>query len=133
MERKHTALDRLAPRLSGKPLRVELRHAQDRLAAQIQRLQQVGGQLTLSPRRHWEQLGKLLETLSYRNVLARGYALVQDEAGQVVSSRAAAGPGDGLRLTFVDGELGVTVNGAPVGRRKSPRSGSDDGSQESLF
>ena len=133
MERKHTALERLTPRLSDKPLRVELRHAQERLAAQMQRLQQVGGQLTLAPRRHWEQLGKLLETLSYRNVLARGYALVQDEAGQVVSSRAAAGPGDGLRLTFADGELGVTVNGAPVGRRKSPRSGQDDGSQESLF
>jgi exodeoxyribonuclease VII large subunit len=133
MERKHTALDRLAPRLSAKPLQVDLRHAQERLAAQIQRLQQVGTQLTLSPRRQWEQLSKLLETLSYHSVLARGYALVQDEAGQVVSSREAAGPGDGLRLTFADGELGVTVNGAPSVRRKLTRSGPDDGSQESLF
>ena len=133
MERKHTALDRLLPRLSGKPLRVDLRHAQERLAAQNQRFHQVGGQLTVSPRRQLEQLGKLLETLSYHSVLARGYALVQDETGQVVSSREAAGPGERLRLTFADGELGVTVNGAPAVRRKPTRSGPNEGSQESLF
>jgi exodeoxyribonuclease VII large subunit len=133
LERKRTVLDRLAPRLSDKALRVDLRHAQDRLGSQIQRLQQVGTQLTLSPRRHWEQLSKLLETLSYRSVLARGYALVQDEAGRIVSSRTSVGPGEGLQLTFADGEVGVTVNGAPSARRKSPRTGPDDGSQESLF
>ena len=133
MERKHTALDRLLPRLSGKPLRVDLRHAQERLAAQNQRFHQVGGQLTVLPRRQLEQLSKLLETLSYHSVLARGYALVQDETGQVVSSREAAGPGEGLRLTFADGELGVTVNGAPAVRRKPTRSGPNEGSQESLF
>ena len=133
MERKHTALDRLLPRLSGKPLRVDLRHAQERLAAQNQRFHQVAGQLTVLPRRQLEQLGKLLETLGYHSVLARGYALVQDETGQVVSSREAAGPGEGLRLTFADGELGVTVNGAPAVRRKPTRSGPNEGSQESLF
>jgi exodeoxyribonuclease VII large subunit len=133
LERKQAALARVRPRLSDKPLRAELRHAESRLAPFGQRLGQAGRVLTTDRRQQLEQLGKLLETLSYRNVLARGYALVQDEAGEVVSSQAGARPGDALRLTFADGEVGVTVAGAPPVRRKPVRPGPDDGSQESLF
>ncbi|MNW21207.1 hypothetical protein D3C71_2219900 [compost metagenome] len=51
----------------------------------------------------------------------------------MISSQAAARPGEALKLTFADGEVGVTVAGAPAARRKPARSGPDDGSQESLF
>lgn len=133
IERKQTALARLGPRLSDKPLRAELRHEADRLATQGNRLSQISLQLTRAPRQRWEQLDKLLETLSYHSVLARGYALVQNADGAVVSSKDAAGPGEGLKLTFADGELAVTVGGAPAPRRKSPKPGPDEGTQESLF
>ena len=133
LERKQTALARLLPRLSDKPLRAELRHAQGRLSPLGARLDSAAAQGTQTRRAQWEQLGKLLETLSYRNVLARGYALVQDEAGQIVTTQAAARPGEALTLSFADGEVGVVVAGAPVARRKSTRPGPDDGSQESLF
>ncbi|MCP8884941.1 exodeoxyribonuclease VII large subunit [Devosia sp. XJ19-1] len=133
LERKQTALARLLPRLSAQPLRAELRHARGQLSPLDQRLGQAGSQLTLGRRQQLGQLGKLLETLSYRNVLARGYALVQDEAGNVISSQANARPGDALNLTFADGEVGVVVAGAPALRRKPSRSGPDNGSQESLF
>jgi exodeoxyribonuclease VII large subunit len=133
LERKQAALARLVPRLSDKPLRAELRHAQSRIAPLGARLDAAAGQSAQARRSHWAQLGKLLETLSYRNVLARGYALVQDEAGQIVTSQADARPGEALKLSFADGEVGVVVAGAPPARRKPSRSGPDDGSQESLF
>ena len=133
LERKQGLLARLLPRLTVQPLRAELRHARGQLGPLGQRLDQAGAQLTTGRRQQLVQLSKLLETLSYRNVLARGYALVQDEAGKVISSQAAARPGEALKLTFADGEVGVTVAGAPAARRKPARSGPDDGSQESLF
>jgi exodeoxyribonuclease VII large subunit len=57
-------------------------------------------------------LGKLLESLSYRRVLERGFALVRDAAGQPVFSAAGAAPGTGLRIEFSDGALDATVTGA---------------------
>ncbi len=132
-ERKHAVLARLLPRLSDKPLRAELRHARASLVPLDQRLGQAGSQLTVQRGQQLVQLGKLLETLSYRNVLARGYALVQDSAGHVVTSQADTGPGDALKLTFADGEVAVTVAGAPPVRRKATRPDPDAGSQESLF
>lgn len=131
-ERKHTALARVLPRLSPQPLQADLRQANSHLKQFEQRLTLAGGQLTQGRRQQVEQLTKLMETLSYRNVLARGYALVQDEAGQIVTSKDGAKPGDSLKLTFVDGDLAATVSGSPPIKRKPSRN-PDGGGQESLF
>ena len=98
-----------------------------------QRLDALPERITAERRQTLAQLAKLLETLSYRSVLARGYALVQGEGGEVVSSAAALKPGDAVRLTFADGEVGANIAGAPPQRRKQSKTSPDDGSQESLF
>lgn len=133
LERKRTLFGRVAPRLTPQPLRAELRQAQGQLAPLGQRLGQMPGRITSDRRQALTQLTKLLDTLSYRSVLARGYALVQDEAGDVVSSVAALKPGDAIKLTFADGEVGASVAGSPPQRKKPARGPSDGGSQESLF
>ncbi|PXA97417.1 exodeoxyribonuclease VII large subunit [Nostoc sp. 3335mG] len=133
IERKATQLGRLAPRLSLQPIRSELRQLQAELAPLARRLSQVPERMTAERRQRLAQVSKLLETLGYRSVLARGYALVQDESGGVVTSAAATRPGEALRLTFADGEIGATVAGAPAVKRKPGRGPTDDGSQESLF
>ncbi|RYG25762.1 MAG: hypothetical protein EON93_21935 [Burkholderiales bacterium] len=133
LERKRTQFVRLAPRLSPQPLRAELRQLQGQLGPLTQRLALAPDRITVERRQKLEQLEKLLKTLSYHSVLARGYALVQDEAGDVVSGASGLKPGDALKLTFADGEVGANVAGAPPLKRKTPRSPSDDGSQESLF
>jgi exodeoxyribonuclease VII large subunit len=132
LERKHAALARLLPRLSPQPLRAELRQSASALAQAVRAFDATGTRQIEPRRQRLDQLEKLLETLSYRNVLARGYALVQDEAGAIVTSAAAVGPGDGLRLTFADGDVGAVVAGSPPAKRKPPRPQSD-GTQESLF
>jgi exodeoxyribonuclease VII large subunit len=54
--------------------------------------------------------GQLLGALSYRGVLARGFALVRDEQGLAVHAAAAIGPGARLNLEFADGHVGATAN-----------------------
>ncbi|MBS0530525.1 MAG: exodeoxyribonuclease VII large subunit [Proteobacteria bacterium] len=53
--------------------------------------------------------GQLLSAFSYRGVLARGFALVRDDAGQTVRTVSAVGPGARLSLEFADGRVAVTA------------------------
>jgi exodeoxyribonuclease VII large subunit len=52
---------------------------------------------------------QLLAALSYRSVLARGFALVRDEHGHPVHAAAAIGPGARLDLEFADGRVAATA------------------------
>jgi exodeoxyribonuclease VII large subunit len=54
--------------------------------------------------------GQLLGALSYRSVLARGFALVRDEAGHAMHAAAGIGPGARLDLEFSDGRVGATAD-----------------------
>ncbi|THD66046.1 MAG: exodeoxyribonuclease VII large subunit [Bradyrhizobium sp.] len=54
--------------------------------------------------------GQLLAALSYRGVLARGFALVRDEQGFAVRAAAAIGPGARLNLEFADGRVAATAD-----------------------
>ncbi|SHN68401.1 exodeoxyribonuclease VII large subunit [Bradyrhizobium erythrophlei] len=54
--------------------------------------------------------GQLLNALSYRGVLARGFALVRDEAGHPLHARADIAPGERMSLEFSDGQVGVTAD-----------------------
>jgi exodeoxyribonuclease VII large subunit len=67
--------------------------------------------------RHLERLahnGKLLEALSYRAVLARGFALVRDADGQPLFTAAVAAASPHLDIEFADGRVAAQVlPGAP--------------------
>jgi exodeoxyribonuclease VII large subunit len=65
-------------------------------------------QRSLEMQRHRVALlaGKL-DLLSPLSVLGRGYALVKDEEGNLVSKAAAVKEGQNLNLRFEDGEVGV--------------------------
>jgi exodeoxyribonuclease VII large subunit len=84
-----------------------------------------------------ERAGQLLTALSYRGVLARGFALVRDREGQPLRSAAVIAPGQRLDIEFTDGRVGALAEGsrpieqlAPIRRRR--RTASDPG-QGSLF
>ncbi|MGB3505758.1 MAG: exodeoxyribonuclease VII large subunit, partial [Xanthobacteraceae bacterium] len=68
--------------------------------------------------------GKLLSTLSYKSVLARGFALVRDEAGHALRNAAAIAPGMRLDLEFADGRVAAIADGDPATappRREPPK------------
>jgi exodeoxyribonuclease VII large subunit len=77
-------------------------------------------------------LGHRLENLSYKRVLARGFALVRDEKGEAVTRAAAAVPGMAVALEFQDGQIGATIAGSSAapsaaGRKpERPRQGKDE-------
>jgi exodeoxyribonuclease VII large subunit len=54
--------------------------------------------------------GKLLAALSYRGVLARGFALVRDEHGHAVHAAASIGPSAHLTIEFADGRVGASAD-----------------------
>ncbi|MDE2376212.1 exodeoxyribonuclease VII large subunit [Bradyrhizobium sp.] len=54
--------------------------------------------------------GQLLAALSYRSVLARGFALVRDEQGHPLHSADAVGPSARLEIEFADGRVAATAD-----------------------
>jgi exodeoxyribonuclease VII large subunit len=69
-----------------------------------------------------EHAGKLLTALSYRGVLARGFALVRDERGAAVRAAAAVAPGANLTLEFTDGRVEATVDDGRAAARPPQQS-----------
>ncbi|WP_315721787.1 MULTISPECIES: exodeoxyribonuclease VII large subunit [unclassified Bradyrhizobium] len=56
-----------------------------------------------------DHAGQLLTALSYRSVLARGFALVRDEAGHPLHQAASIGPNAALSIEFADGVVAATA------------------------
>jgi exodeoxyribonuclease VII large subunit len=54
--------------------------------------------------------GQLLAALSYRSVLARGFALVRDAQGLAVHAAGAVSPGEHLSIEFADGRVAATAD-----------------------
>jgi len=84
-----------------------------------------------------ERAGQLLTALSYRGVLARGFALVRDKEGQPLRNVAAITPGQRLDIEFTDGRVGALAEGSrplevapPIRRRRRM---TPDPGQGSLF
>ena len=62
-----------------------------------------------------------LEALSYNAVLARGFALVRDSAGEPLTRAAEVAPGARLSISFADGQVAATAEGeAPKRSRPKP-------------
>ncbi|HEV7291520.1 MAG TPA: exodeoxyribonuclease VII large subunit, partial [Devosia sp.] len=132
VERKRALFEAIGPKLSPTALRAELRHSSGQLAPLTARFAN-SIRLTLADRRNTlTQSAKLLDSLSYKSVLARGYAVVKDAEGQLVHSKAALSPGDLVSLEFGDGSVDATVAGSPPLRKKA-NTPSGEATQESLF
>jgi exodeoxyribonuclease VII large subunit len=132
VERKRAQFDAVGPKLSPNALRAELRHSQSQLAPLAARLR-TGIAIELGERRNaLTQASKLLDSLSYKSVLARGYAVIKDTEGHLIHERAVLSPGDMVAIEFADGEVSATIAGSPAIKKK-PRPQPNGDSQESLF
>ena len=77
-----------------------------------------------------ETADRLRETLGYKETLARGYAVVRDGSGSLVTSKARATQAQGLEIEFADGALRLgsgARNGAKTTVKTTPKA-SDQGS-----
>jgi exodeoxyribonuclease VII large subunit len=102
------------------------------LRAQIERGKEKVARLATSARRcadlHIQQrdtrlryVSQLLNALSYKGVLERGFALVRDEQGQPLHAAANVGSGQRLSIEFADGRVDATADGeeTPVAKLKT--------------
>jgi exodeoxyribonuclease VII large subunit len=86
-----------------------IRLAAERLSSFDQKMQSAWRELFLRRQHKFETVSGGLAHLSPRAVLGRGYALVQDAAGRVITSKTQAKTGDALSIEFQDGKLSALV------------------------
>jgi exodeoxyribonuclease VII large subunit len=103
-------IDRLAERLSA----LDGRRRQGLATAMGQR------------RRVLDGAGKLLGSYSYQSVLARGFALVRDAAGQAVRRSEGIGVGQVLDIEFADGRVSAAVSETGQTRARVPSKSASD-------
>jgi exodeoxyribonuclease VII large subunit len=80
-------------------------------------------------RKHLEGLTRVLDGISYRAVLERGFALVRGEDGKVRRRAAAVKVGENLTLTFADGDALATAGASDA----KPKAKKVPPGQDSLF
>lgn len=100
-------LEKLAAPLAAN-IKSRMAEWQKRLAAASERLGGGAKNLIIGKREFLEAKAVLLESLSHRRVLERGYALVENPLGRVVTTSVAARTYERLAIQFKDGRLEVT-------------------------
>ncbi len=86
-----------------------IQNAKQALSFQNQSLQRMVPTLFEPHRRKIDHMGKLLEVLSFKNTLNRGFTVVRTEDGQIISQAAATRPQQLLHLHFADGSVKTKV------------------------
>ncbi len=97
----------LAGRLAAR--RPDLGREQERMRMRAQRLRAALALRLEHNERSLLHIAQSLEHLHPHRVLARGYSIVRDRAGAVVTSSARLRAGETLRLTFREGEADAEV------------------------
>lgn len=121
-------LVRVGANLQPRVLRERAKASGDQVAALARRARLAQGAVMTSGRRQLESLARLLDSLSYRGVLERGFVLVRAGDGTVRRRAAQVTAGEALSLVFADGT--VKTGGSAKSDAK-PRKAPDD--QGSLF
>ncbi len=118
----HTRYVRLATRLRPRALAQRVALCGRELSSLNARAGQALRNGIMGRRRLLDGHAKLLDSLSYQNVLERGFALVRDDAGQTVRGAANLHPGDKLQVEFRDGRADVETRSVELaGARPSPQ------------
>jgi exodeoxyribonuclease VII large subunit len=102
------------------------RHVQD-LEALAQRFARAGVRSLTECTAKIESLAARLESISFHNVLARGYALVRDASGAPVISVAGVPAGAAIQVEFADGKVDARVEGGGAKPQTKPARKPDPG------
>jgi exodeoxyribonuclease VII large subunit len=107
LARKEQQLGMLAAGLHPQALWAELKAFHERLQESALRIHASMLRLIDARLDRLNNVSALLESLNYKRVLERGFALVRDDKGHVVTSAGKAKSSTSLSLTFSDGEIKV--------------------------
>ncbi len=107
---RRLALTRVSARLRPEAARNDLRTRRRDLDGLAARMTPAMQRTLIRRRESLGGLAKLLETLSHKATLSRGFVLVRREDGRLVRTAAAAEAAGRVRLTFADGETTATID-----------------------
>lgn len=112
--------NRSGAQLRERMLRDRIRIAAERVVALAKRAERVERTQLSQARRTLDGLGRVLDGISYRAVLERGFVLVRGEDQTMRRRAGAVKSGETLTLTFADGETKAVVGetGGRAAKRK---------------
>lgn len=106
------------------------------------RLTEISSRLSNAVHRHVQRAGdrfgssvKLLETLSYKSTLERGYTVIRDASGHPVPLATGITSGQELDIEFADGHIAAKAEGSAPAKKplKSPKKKAPPATQGDLF
>lgn len=136
VQKRAVTLSGLSGRLQPSTLRGRVDRQTDRLNDLSRRFERAAASRLSDWRRDLERRGGLLEALSHKATMARGFALVFDGDGHLIKSKADAGRV--AAIEFADGRAeiagGSVASSAPKAKKTSPaKPPKDTPDQGSLF
>ena len=106
-------LNKVAPRLSLAPLRKTIADERKSLALSQQRAARALLRIVEFKRQRFEGTARVIDSLSYKSVLRRGFALVRDAKDVPVHAAAAVRAGQALVIEFADGKVKAKEDSGP--------------------
>jgi exodeoxyribonuclease VII large subunit len=136
-QRREVAATRLA-RSAGRVRPALLAETLGKIGIRIERartrLAGVGPRVLQKAEQRLAAAAPLLETLSHKSALKRGFALVRGADGRLIRSAASGASGAAVTLTFVDGDRAATLDGHAAGGGAAPKKPlAKGGKQPGLF
>lgn len=105
-------LDRIAARLRPEALGQDVSRRREKLAQSAARLQPAMARNLTNYRKHLDASVRMLESLSHKRVLARGFAMVTREDGTLVRAAKDLSRGDVVELNFAEDTLRAVIDPA---------------------
>jgi exodeoxyribonuclease VII large subunit len=127
IERRRQRLARAEAGLRPSVMAAALGRLRERLAVRAERLAPAATRALRDRRATLTGMSKLLGSLGHHAVLARGYAVVRDEHGTVLTRVEPARTAKALEVEFADGRVRAVPEGRPERRahsRRAPGQGS---------
>ena len=103
-------LDRVAARLRPDALVQDIARRGDHLARGAARLNPAIARNLDAHRKHLDASARMLESLSHKSVLARGFVMVHRDDGILVRAAKDLNAGDAVQLTFGDGDKHAIID-----------------------
>ena len=133
VHRQRARFDRAVAGLTPQPMLAGARRQRERVSDLSHRMQLAVQRRVGDLNTRLTTSAKLLDTLSYRATLDRGFALVAKTGRGLVERGAEIKPGDKLEITFADGTAPATATGTmvtgatpPATRKKAKTAGQGD-------
>ncbi len=117
----HTRHARVSARLRPAPISLRIERCGERLDTLTRRIERALAATLAQRRNALDANAKLLGTLGYHSVLARGFALVRKADGTMLRSARAVTPGEDVEIEFSDGRIAAETKAvAPAARAAKP-------------